>query len=102
MKNERSDQDLEQALGRLKYRFDEGFSELVMSTLEDQIPEDKPSRSILFLTRGLTIAAAASVVLVLGVTFVLDGSLNVDSLLGIGGFNELDLYDAIENGIYEN
>ncbi len=102
MKNERSEQKLEQTLGRLKYQFDDSFTDLVMSELDHQLPERKPGRSVLLLMKGLTIAAAASIVLVLGVTFALDGSLSMDSLLGIDGFSELDLYDAIQNGTYEN
>jgi len=102
MKNERSEQELEQVLGQLKYQLDDSFTEQVMSELDHQLPEQRPGRSVLLLMKGLTIAAAASIILVLGVTFALDGSLSMDSLLGIDGFNELDLYDAIQNGAYEN
>lgn len=101
MKNEIKIEELGKALSSMKYQLDDSFTEAVMQQLPDETA-GRRSKILPLFAKSLVIAAAAIVVLVLGVTFALEGSLNYESLLGLENFSELDIYDAIQYGTYEN
>lgn len=87
-------------LGGLRMDLNDSFTDRVMSQIHLQGPTRNSNQAIV-LARVLYLAAAASILLFLGMGFLEYGSISMDNLLGLGGLQETDIYDYLDNQTYD-
>jgi hypothetical protein len=90
---------LQEELARLKYSFGADFNSSIMDVIRNEIV---PIRSIQRVSNLFYVATAACLALFLINTYISNGGLGIDQLLGMGEMGEYDLYNLLNNSGYEN
>lgn len=85
-------------LSFLRVEMNESFTDSVMLQISNRSGQLQPLR---LAAKTLYWAAAASILLFLGITILEYGTLNLDNILGLGGYNELEMYQYLETNNYE-
>ncbi len=94
--------ELEQKLKALNKTAPKDFTEGVIQQIESVSKEMKAESLIRVTIRGLAVAVAACLVMLLGYSYVFEGNIDLDTLSGLSVELKVDLLDIIDYGTYEN
>ncbi|MCB9245158.1 MAG: hypothetical protein H6606_01905 [Flavobacteriales bacterium] len=88
-------------LSFLRAELSESFTNSVLDAIEKAPQPGKTERIMRITARSLYWAAAASIVLLLGIAIQESGSLSMDNLLGLGSYSELEIYQYLDSNTYD-
>lgn len=88
-------------LSFMRAELSDSFTDSVLSELNKAHEPSKTDKLIRIAARSLYWAAAASIVLLLGIAVRESGSLSMDDLLGLGSYSELEIYQYLDSNSYE-
>ena len=82
----------------MKSEFDWGFEHRVMNAVRQEV--GRKNRLIERWSAGIGYTAAASVALILISSYISFGSISADAILGLGGFDSIDLKESLDTYTY--
>jgi len=100
-----NNKNMVELLEEMSYAASEHLTSNIMDSINSESAHGNSGKGqeiIQIWYRALTISAAACILIMIGYTYIYEGAINMDSLLGIGSDLNADLFEIIEETNYEN